>query len=51
MEVDHTADSTQQYSLLYSWGVKDSYNMICGVRVAYYAPPLFGVALPMSTKE
>jgi hypothetical protein len=44
-----TGDS--QISINYGWGITDSSNQICGVRVAYYAPAVSATFLPAVLRD
>jgi hypothetical protein len=46
--ITHTVDmATYAYVLTWGTSVATSANQICGVRVAYYSPSLFGARLPI----
>lgn len=50
--ITHTVDLANfAYVLSWGTGVLGSANQICGVRVAYYAPPIFGTFLPIIQKN
>jgi hypothetical protein len=40
-----------QYTLNYGWGTADDTNQVCGVRVAYYAPSMAAIFLPLVARE
>lgn len=50
--ITHTVDLAN-YAYVLSWGtgVLGNGNQICGVRVAYYAPPVFGLFAPLIQKN
>jgi hypothetical protein len=50
--ITQTVDmATYAYVLTWGTSVNSSANQICGVRVAYYAPTVFGTFLPMIQKH
>ena len=50
--ITQTVDmATYAYVLTWGTSVATSANQICGVRVAYYAPPIFGTFLPLIHKN
>ncbi len=49
--ITQTVDmATYAYELTWGTSVATSANQICGVRVAYYAPPVFGAFMPLIVK-
>ena len=50
--ITQTVDmATYAYVLTWGTGVNSSAHQICGVRVAYYAPPVFGTFMPLIQKN
>ena len=50
--ITQTVDmATYAYVLTWGTGVASSAHQICGVRVAYYAPPVFGTFMPLIQKN
>jgi hypothetical protein len=50
--ITQTVDmATYAYVLTWGTGTATIGNQICGVRVAYYAPPIFGTFLPVTRKN
>ncbi|MBI5568086.1 MAG: hypothetical protein HY870_24525 [Chloroflexi bacterium] len=51
-EITHTVDLTNwAYTVIVAANGNTISNTICGIRVAYYAPPIFGAFLPVIQKE
>lgn len=51
-EITHTVDLTAwAYTVIIAPNANNVTNSICGIRVAYYAPSIFGVALPLIQKQ
>ncbi len=51
-EVTHTVDLTNwAYTIIVAPNSNAISNTICGIRVAYYAPPIFGAFLPVIHKS
>lgn len=51
-EITHTVDLTNwAYTIIVAPNANAASNAICGIRVAYYAPSIFGVALPIIQKN
>jgi len=50
-EITHTFDNTIPYSIFYTQEEMDGNLQICGVRIAYYAPTLYGQFLPSIQKN
>lgn len=50
-EITETVNNTSYAYILYGWPDSAASNLqVCGIRVAYYAPSIFGVALPLISK-
>jgi hypothetical protein len=50
-EITHTVNNDIYAYMLYGWpDANVSSLQVCGIRVAYYAPPLFGLFLPSITR-
>ncbi len=50
--ITETVDlATYAYVLTWGTGVATSGNQLCGIRVAYYAPPIFGTFVPVIQKN
>jgi hypothetical protein len=50
-EITHTVDLTNwAYTIIVAPNANAATNSICGIRVAYYAPPIFGTFLPVVRK-
>ena len=51
-EITHTVDiDSWAYTIIVAPNANASSNSICGIRVAYYAPSIFGAFLPMIQKN
>ena len=51
-EITHTVDLTNwAYTIVVAPNVNTSASSVCGIRVAYYAPTIFGVLLPVIQKN
>jgi hypothetical protein len=47
-EITHTVNNTNYAYMVYGWpDIASSQLQVCGIRVAYIAPSMFGIALPL----